>query len=147
MENPVNYNVIKIMNNKPDFLSIGLKSIFYTNTLKSESKYYLYINVLKKDLTDDITEEMIEKLADKDLTRFNSLLTKSSYFLDNYCDTLGYTEEKIQKMLELQNEIDFNNKIFTFLDKYELIPCSEETYNLCCYKLEKEEKNQNSFSC
>ena len=120
MENAVNYNVIKIINNRSDYLSIGLRHFFYTNVLESESKYYLYINVPKKDLTKDITEEMIKKLADKDLTRFDLLLSKSSDFLDNYYNTLGYTEEKIQKMLDLQNEIDFNEKIFTFLIFYYL---------------------------
>jgi hypothetical protein len=144
MENPVNYNVIKIMNNRSDYLSIGLRHFFYTNVLESESKFYLYMNV-PKDLTEDITEEMIKKLADKDLTRFNSLLSKSSDFLDNYCNTLSYTEEKIQKILDLQNEINFNKKIFTFLDNYERQPCSEEIYNLCCYKLEKEIKSPLSF--
>jgi hypothetical protein len=139
----VNYNVIKIMNNRPDYLSIGLKHYFYTNFINTEINYYMYLNVQKKDLTEDITEEMIKKLADEDLSRFNSLINKSSEFLDNYYDT----EEKKQRILDLQNEINFNEKIFTFLGNYELIPCSEEQYNLCCYKLEKEIKNQFSFSC
>ena len=141
---PVNYNVIKIMNNRPDYLSIGLKHYLYSDMfINIKIKYYLYMNVQKKDLTEDITEEMIKKLADKDLSRFNSLNNKSSEFLDNYCDT----EEKKQRILDLQNEINFDEKIFTFLGNYELIPCSEEQYNLACYKLEKEIKHQFSFSC
>ena len=147
MENKsVNYNVIKLMNNNSNYLSIGLRIFFYTNTFEKDSKYYLYINVSKKDLPEDITEEMIHKLADNDGERFKSLLIDTSDFIDNYCNTIGYTEEKLQKMLHLQKEIDFNKKIFSFLDKYNLEPCSKEDYDLCNFKLEKEKKNSFSFS-
>lgn len=113
-------------------------------------KYFVYRNIPKKDLPKYITEEMIDKLADKDGIRFNSLLSETSDFLDNCCNKVcykvGYTEEKIQKMSLLQNEIDFNQKIFLFLDKYKLEPCSKEEYDLCYYKLEKEIKNLLSYS-
>lgn len=46
----------------------------------------------------------------------------------------------------LENEIDFNPKIFSFLDNYKLEPCSKEEYDLCYYKLEKEIKNLLSYS-
>jgi hypothetical protein len=139
---PVNYNVLNIIYNSPDYLSIGLKHFLYTDMfIKTEINYYMYLNVQKKDLTEDITEEMIKKLADKDPTRFNSLNNKSSEFLDNYYDR----EEKKQRILDLQNEINFDEKFFSFLSKYKIIPCSETQYNLCCYKLEKEMKNKFYF--